>query len=255
MARRIVKILHELGAIGLTGALVCHMVLLAVAPMDSLAEYAAIRRNIEAITGWALVPSLLLVLTSGLATMIVHHPFQNLTRVWAKALMGFPMFEGTLMAIDGMAQTAAMKRGFFRYRLFPQIMVFVHFHISWLLYSIKPKWSYSMNAEFEDHAERSYMKFIAENPELDQMPYDAGYCAEYGEFAMVDDGSPSTSASTRRRASSVSTLRASASNRVGGDGPCGPRSPTPTTRRTEQRQQPRSALRVTDGHPGIHASS
>ena len=107
MARRIVKILHELGAIGLTGALVCHMALLAVAPMDSLAEYAAVRRGIEAITGWVLVPSLLIVLTSGLATMIVHHPFQNLAWVWAKALMGFPMFEGTLMAIDGMAQTAA----------------------------------------------------------------------------------------------------------------------------------------------------
>lgn len=106
-ARRLVKILHELSAIGMTGALVAHMLVLSTASPDSLVEYAALRRAIEAITGWLLVPSLGLVLTSGLAAMMVHTPFQNARWVWLKALLGFPLFEGTLITIDGLAQTAA----------------------------------------------------------------------------------------------------------------------------------------------------
>ena len=107
MARRIVKILHELSAIGLTGALAAHMVLLATAPTDSLEDYAVVRKGIEAITGWLLIPSLAVVLVSGLLAIAVYTPFQNAGWVWFKALMGFPMFEGTLITIDGMAQTAA----------------------------------------------------------------------------------------------------------------------------------------------------
>ncbi len=107
MARRILKILHELGAIGLTGALASHMILLATAPDDSLADYAIVRRNIEAISGWLLVPSLAIALVSGLLAMAVSSPFQNAGWVWAKAILGLPMLEGTLATIDSTAQHAA----------------------------------------------------------------------------------------------------------------------------------------------------
>lgn len=107
MARRIVKILHELGAIGLTGSLVVCMVLLVTAEDDSLADYAAVRRGIEAISRWVLVPSLMLTLVSGLLSMLVHTPFLNASWVWLKAALGFPMFEGTLITIDATAQHAA----------------------------------------------------------------------------------------------------------------------------------------------------
>jgi hypothetical protein len=50
------------------------------------------------------VPSLALVLISGLVSMIVHTPFQNAGWVWLKALLGFPLFVGTLITIDGLAQ-------------------------------------------------------------------------------------------------------------------------------------------------------
>jgi len=107
MARRILKILHELGAIGLTGALAAYMILLATAPDDSLAEYAAVRRGIEAISGWLLVPSLMLTLVTGLLAIAAYSPFQNAWWVWIKAALGFPMFEGTLITIDATAQHAA----------------------------------------------------------------------------------------------------------------------------------------------------
>ncbi|MDJ0867133.1 MAG: DUF2269 family protein [Myxococcota bacterium] len=106
MARRILKTLHVLSAIGLTGALATHMVLLATAPAD-LAGYAVVRRGIEAVSGWLLVPSLVVCLVSGLFAIAVHSPFQNAGWVWAKAALGLPMFEGTLITIDGVAQRAA----------------------------------------------------------------------------------------------------------------------------------------------------
>jgi hypothetical protein len=107
LARRILKILHLLGAIGLTGALASYMILLATAPDDSMADYAIVRSNIKAISGWLLVPSLAIALVSGLLAMAVYSPFQNAGWVWAKAVLGLPMFEGTLATIDSTAQSAA----------------------------------------------------------------------------------------------------------------------------------------------------
>jgi len=107
LARRILKILHEIGAIGLTGALAAHMVLLATAPTDSLAEYAVVRRGIEAISGWILVPSLAVVLVSGLFAIAAQPAFGNMGWVWVKLAMGLPMFEATLTTLDSTAQRAA----------------------------------------------------------------------------------------------------------------------------------------------------
>jgi len=105
--RRFLKVFHVLGSIGLTGALACYMILLAVAPTDSPEGYAVVRRGIEAISGWLLVPSLVVALVTGLFAIAVHPPFQNAGWVWAKAALGLPMFEGTLVTIDSTAQRAA----------------------------------------------------------------------------------------------------------------------------------------------------
>ncbi|MEM8606133.1 MAG: DUF2269 family protein [Myxococcota bacterium] len=107
MAKRILKILHLLGAIGLTGALASYMIILATAPNDSMADYAIVRSNIEAISSWLLVPSLVVALVTGLLAMAVYAPFQNMGWVWAKAILGLPMFEGTLATIGGAAKQAA----------------------------------------------------------------------------------------------------------------------------------------------------
>ncbi len=107
MTRRALKVLHLLASAGLTGALVVYMILLAGAPSDSLEGYALVRRNIEAVSGWLLVPSLMLALVSGLFAMAAHSPFQSGAWVWIKAALGLPMFEGTLLTIDATAQRAA----------------------------------------------------------------------------------------------------------------------------------------------------
>lgn len=107
MARRILKILHLLAAAGLTGALAIHMVLLATTSPDTMGEYAVVRRQIALISSKILVPSLMLALVTGFFAISVYRPFADAGWVWAKALLGLPMFEGTLMTIASTAKRAA----------------------------------------------------------------------------------------------------------------------------------------------------
>lgn len=106
--KRLLKFLHTLGAIGLTGALAAYIILLGTAPEpSSLAEYATVRQSIAAIGKWLLLPSLLIVLTSGLLAIAAHTPYLNARWTWLKAVLGLSMFEGTLVGIQGPAEHAA----------------------------------------------------------------------------------------------------------------------------------------------------
>ncbi len=106
--KRLLKLLHELAGIGITGALACQLVLLARAPADiTLPAYAALRQAIVAIHGWILLPSLALVLVSGLAAMALHYPFAQSRWVWAKAITGIGLLEGTLVIVMGTGRRAA----------------------------------------------------------------------------------------------------------------------------------------------------
>lgn len=69
----------------------------------------------------------------------------------------------------------------------PQIIAFAYYQISWLLYVIRPKWSYRLNADFEDHAEHEYMHFVAEHPEWETEPFGSGFADEYGTFDSLAD--------------------------------------------------------------------
>jgi len=56
---------------------------------------------------WLLLPSLTLVLISGLWSMAVHPPFRDSGWTLAKLLLGLSIFEGSLVSIQGPAERAA----------------------------------------------------------------------------------------------------------------------------------------------------
>ena len=69
----------------------------------------------------------------------------------------------------------------------PQLIAFGYYQFSWLLYVVNPKWSYRLNADFEDHAEHEYMRWVAENPEWETAPFDSDFEEEYGAFDSMAD--------------------------------------------------------------------
>lgn len=109
--RKTMKILHTISACGLIGGLACYMILLAVAPQDTAAAYADLRRSIQTISDWVLVPSLAIALVSGLLSMVVHKPFMDKGWALLKAAMGILMFKGVLTVIAAEAKHAATLAG------------------------------------------------------------------------------------------------------------------------------------------------
>jgi hypothetical protein len=66
-------------------------------------------------------------------------------------------------------------------------MAFIYYHISWLLYVIKPDLSYLLNADFEDHAEHEYMEFVRDNPLFDNEVFESQFENDYGSFDSFGD--------------------------------------------------------------------
>lgn len=92
-----------------------------------------------------------------------------------------------LLILEEWIHRRRIREGFVRHRLMPQVIAFVYYQISWLLYVIKPEWIYRLNVDFETHAEHEYMRFAQEHPELEQMPFESVFKKDYGDFRTMAD--------------------------------------------------------------------
>jgi len=87
-----------------------------------------------------------------------------------------------LFVLEELIAARKRREGFILFRILPQMIAFFYYHISWLLYVIRPKLSYRLNAEFEDHAEHEYMTYVHEHPELENEPFESAFVNDYGHF-------------------------------------------------------------------------
>ena len=92
-----------------------------------------------------------------------------------------------LLILEEMLHAQGHRHRSLRDRLLPQLIAFVYYQVSWLLYTISPKWSYRLNADFEDHAEREYMSYVRDHPSLDETTWDSMFADDYGHHATVGD--------------------------------------------------------------------
>ncbi len=92
-----------------------------------------------------------------------------------------------LLILEEMVHRKRIHENFFLYRVLPQIVAFLYYHLSWFLYVLKPSWSYALNADLEDHAEHEYMEFVREYPELEKEPFVSEFEADYGRFGSPAD--------------------------------------------------------------------
>lgn len=92
-----------------------------------------------------------------------------------------------LLILEEMVHAQGLREGFVRYRVAPQLLAFFYYHVSWILYVLNPRWSYQLNAHFEDHAEHEYMEFVREHPELEDAPFVSTFEEDYGSFESQAD--------------------------------------------------------------------
>ncbi len=90
-----------LGAIGFMGGLAACLVLVANVAAEPTPSFAAVRQGIAMVNRWLIMPSLLLVLVSGLLAIAASDTYKNAGWAWMKAALGIVTFEGTLMTIVG----------------------------------------------------------------------------------------------------------------------------------------------------------
>ena len=90
-----------------------------------------------------------------------------------------------LLILEELTQKRKIRENFFWYRILPQFIAFFYYHVSWLLYAIKPAWSYALNADFEDHAEHEYMEFVQENSAFESELFESDFTQDYGRFPNV----------------------------------------------------------------------
>jgi hypothetical protein len=75
----------------------------------------------------------------------------------------------------------------FRDRVLPRLLAGIYHPFTWLVLLISPAYSYRLNAVFEDHAEHTYMTFVAQHPELDQMPFRSQLGDVFGHVDTLAD--------------------------------------------------------------------
>jgi ubiquinol oxidase len=92
-----------------------------------------------------------------------------------------------LLMIEEMLDRQGFRRSLVRGVVLPQVLAFLYYQLSWLLYVVRPRWSYALNADFEDHATHTYLDFVHDHPGLDSEPWISTFVEDYGPSENVGE--------------------------------------------------------------------
>jgi len=97
--RRAAKILHEVASIGFGGGLAACLLINVTAKRDLPGEFIAARLVYASIAQYVVVPSMVIVVASGLMALAATRGFMDSGWAWVKALLGLSVFEATLVVV------------------------------------------------------------------------------------------------------------------------------------------------------------
>lgn len=83
--------------------------------------------------------------------------------------------------------TKDRRRAWLKGRIIPQVLAVIYYQLSWILFVLNPKWSYRLNADFEDHAAHEYAHLVEENPEWETRSFDSQFEADFGSYDSLAD--------------------------------------------------------------------
>jgi hypothetical protein len=92
-----------------------------------------------------------------------------------------------LLIIDELIASEGTREGRLRFFWLPQLIAFTYYQVSWLTFVVQPRWSYRLNADFEDHAEHEYALLVSEHPEWETAPFNSQFIADYGGYGSLAD--------------------------------------------------------------------
>jgi hypothetical protein len=92
-----------------------------------------------------------------------------------------------LLILDELIGRSGVVESRIKYFWIPQAIAVVYYQVSWLMYVVHPKWSYQLNADFEDHAEHEYAHLVQEHPEWEDTRWESEFRGDYGDHASLAD--------------------------------------------------------------------
>ncbi len=93
------KAVHDIASIGFGGALAACLVINLTANPASSVDFAASRQMFSAIAQYVLIPSMAVVVVSGLIAMMATRGHQDAGWAWVKAVLGISVFVATVRLV------------------------------------------------------------------------------------------------------------------------------------------------------------
>ena len=102
------KAVHDIASISFGGGLAACLVINLMANRASSSEFATARQVFAAIAQYVLIPSMAVVVVSGLIAMMATRGYHDAGWAWVKAALGVTVFAATCMVVGASTQQAEL---------------------------------------------------------------------------------------------------------------------------------------------------